>query len=553
MTFLQKHHRLVFYGFWIMLGLMQSALTELQDDEAYYWVFSKYPDWGYFDHPPLTAILIKAGYAIFPNEFGVRLFPFLLHVLTLLLLDKLTGKKNPALFYSMALSIAILQLSGFLAVPDTSLIFSTALFFFCYKKFIHSNDFLTVLLLAVSSALLLYSKYQGALVILFVVMSNLQLLKSHRIYIAGLIAFLLFLPHLVWQINHGWVTIRYHLFESNVNQYEIGFTLSYLAGQFLSAGPIVGFILIPAAFLYKPRDKFEKALRFTLIGIYVFFLVSSLRGKVEMNWTAPVLVPLFILAFHFLDKKTRWSSLLIKILPLSLFLILAGRLIMIADIVPFTTIQKRYHAWKEWPQEMKIRTTGLPVVFSNSYQRASKYWFYSGQMTFSQNLYKEHRNQYNFWPVEDSLVGKPVYYADIYDLHRFPDSVKTAFGWVGYRFDSSFKSFSKMDIVPVKNEYKTYKDEMLSINATVSISPIYRELINIETGSNSKLLLAVFNKKGWVRDIETGLDILDLLSQKISLNIDNPLDEGKYTLMFAIQTDGYFPVHAGPRFDLRVE
>jgi hypothetical protein len=50
--FLQKNHRLVFYGIWLLLGLMQAGLTELQDDEAYYWVFSRYLDWGYFDHPP---------------------------------------------------------------------------------------------------------------------------------------------------------------------------------------------------------------------------------------------------------------------------------------------------------------------------------------------------------------------------------------------------------------------------------------------------------------------------------------------------------------------
>ena len=56
---LVQNQRVIFYGMWIILGVFQAALTELQDDEAYYWVFSKYPEWGYFDHPPLIAILIK--------------------------------------------------------------------------------------------------------------------------------------------------------------------------------------------------------------------------------------------------------------------------------------------------------------------------------------------------------------------------------------------------------------------------------------------------------------------------------------------------------------
>ena len=96
-AFLRNHHRLIFYATWIILGLIQSGLTELQDDEAYYWVYSKYLAWGYFDHPPMIAVLVKMGYAIFPNELGVRLFPLLLNALSLLIIEKLISKKNPIL------------------------------------------------------------------------------------------------------------------------------------------------------------------------------------------------------------------------------------------------------------------------------------------------------------------------------------------------------------------------------------------------------------------------------------------------------------------------
>src|SRR5882757_4597775 len=135
-SLLQKHHRLAFYSAWIILGLIQSRFTELLDDEAYYWVYSKFPDWGYFDHPPMTAMLIKMGYFIFHNELGVRLFFLLLNILSLLIIEKLLDKERPFLFYGIVLSLAVLQLSGFSAVPDTPLIFFTALFFWCYKRFL---------------------------------------------------------------------------------------------------------------------------------------------------------------------------------------------------------------------------------------------------------------------------------------------------------------------------------------------------------------------------------------------------------------------------------
>ena len=127
----QKNHRLLFYGLWLLLSLIQAGLTELLDDEAYYWVFSQYLDWGYFDHPPMIAVLVKLGYAIFPNELGVRLFPLLLNIFSLVIIEKLIDKKNPVLFYTISLSVAVLQIIGFAAVPDIPLIFFTALFFLC--------------------------------------------------------------------------------------------------------------------------------------------------------------------------------------------------------------------------------------------------------------------------------------------------------------------------------------------------------------------------------------------------------------------------------------
>jgi len=56
--FFQKHHRLLFYSSWLLLALAQAASTELIADEAYYWVYSRFPAWGYFDHPPMIAFII---------------------------------------------------------------------------------------------------------------------------------------------------------------------------------------------------------------------------------------------------------------------------------------------------------------------------------------------------------------------------------------------------------------------------------------------------------------------------------------------------------------
>src|ERR1700730_8069426 len=151
-------------------------MTGLFDDEAYYWVYSRFLDWGYFDHPPMIALLIKIGYAIFPNELGVRLLVAILSTASLWLIEKLLNEKNDKLFYGIALSMAVLQLGGIIAVPDIPLLFFTTLFFIVYKRFVANPNLLNCIWTGFCIALLFYSKYHGFLVVVFTLASNPRLL-----------------------------------------------------------------------------------------------------------------------------------------------------------------------------------------------------------------------------------------------------------------------------------------------------------------------------------------------------------------------------------------
>ena len=128
MKFIKRNHRLFFFLIWFLINLIQAGTTELFDDEAYYWIYSQYPAWGYFDHPPMIAWLIKAGYTIFPTELGVRLFMVLMNTATLFIILKLAEKKNDFLFYAIGSSIAVAQIGGIIAVPDIPLLFFVSLF-----------------------------------------------------------------------------------------------------------------------------------------------------------------------------------------------------------------------------------------------------------------------------------------------------------------------------------------------------------------------------------------------------------------------------------------
>src|SRR5205814_7472172 len=63
----------------VALRLVAAAWTPLTFDEAYYWMWSKHLASGYYDHPPMVALVIRLGTMIAGDtELGVRLVSILL-------------------------------------------------------------------------------------------------------------------------------------------------------------------------------------------------------------------------------------------------------------------------------------------------------------------------------------------------------------------------------------------------------------------------------------------------------------------------------------------
>lgn len=552
-SFLQKHHRLLFYSTWLILALAQSASTELIADEAYYWVYSRFPDWGYFDHPPMIAVLIRSGYTIFHNELGVRLICAVLSTLTILIIELLTERKNPLLFYLIVLSIGILQIAGFLAVPDTPLLFFTAVFFYTYRRFVQKLNWQNSLLLGIAISLLFYTKYHGLLIVLFAFLSNLKLFTRWQTWLVGLFVLLLYSPHLLWQWQHDWVSFRYHLFESNVSAYRLSYTTDYLLGQLLLAGPFAGFILLPAAFMYKTKDETEKALKFALLGVYLIFLISSFRGKVEVNWTMPALVPLIVLSHQFIIDKTSWVKPLRIIAFISLILIVAGRFYLVIDIGPDNSVKNRFHNNRVWAEAITEKTKDIPVVFYNSYQRASLFWFYSGIQSHSHNPYWDRRSNYNFWPTESNLLGKNVFIADIYGIDSFSDSINTKKGWIGFTKDTMYSALGAVMIFPNQDKIITRNTAIESFACSSFIPPQYLYFLKMHPELNIEILAGVFKGKELIKQVNTGVTLMDLLNKKngVEPTLDlSDISPAKYVLRFGIKSKNYPVTHNSGKIQL---
>jgi hypothetical protein len=431
--------------------------------------------------------------------------------------------------------------------------FFTAMFFLSYQKFLAAGTVINTILLGVITALMLYSKYHAVLIVLFTLLSNLSLLKRWPVYLAGLVALLLYVPHLFWQYQHNWMSFRYHLFESNVNPYKPSYTTEYILGQLLIAGPVAGFIFWRALIRYAPKTATERALKFTGLGIFIFFLISSFRGRVEANWTAPAIIPIMVLSHQYLQNHSGWRKWTYRLLPLTFLLVLFVRIIIVVDLLPVRAVYERFHQYETWPQQLKERTAGLPIIFNSSYQKASKYWFYSGQPSLSLNDYKRRRNNYNFWPLEDQVFGRPVYIIDPEVSSLQTDSLQTPIGNLHYARDTAFHSFGSIIFVPEKASYEIEERKGFMLKA--SFKPGHYGSFRAANSTGAfKVKLGIYDKQKWIQDVDPGLSLQQLFSrQTVEIPLDLTLQKGTFYLRFAIESDAGWFTHNSDKIKLVIK
>ena len=163
---------------------------------------------------------------------------------------------------------------------DNALIFFTATFFLLYRRYLNEDSILLALLLGINAAAMLYSKHYGLLIIFFVLASNISLLKRKSFYLSIGLSMVLLVPAVFWQYDHGFVSLRYHLFDSLSQPFEITNMIDFIIGQILIAGPITGALFLFASIRHNAKGKFESGLKYTLVGMFGFFLLATFQFKV---------------------------------------------------------------------------------------------------------------------------------------------------------------------------------------------------------------------------------------------------------------------------------
>jgi hypothetical protein len=388
-----------FYSALILSTIIKIALTlfiPFTGDEAYFFVWGKYPDFGYYDHPPMIGWLIHGLLYGGDNRFVLRLPTIIFGIIigwllyeSLKKVDKEKAQLTAALFW-----ISPFNLFNVIITTDTPLILFTFLsgLFFFYGFGAGKRGLFWFLFSGIFLGLAFSSKY-FAVLLGVAYLGYLLLFQRNRKGITGMVC--VFLPaipfvllNLYWNYTHCWDNIIFNFFIRHKNPFQfnpIHFVL-FLVGQIYLITPVVFY------FLFKDRKSIRENLitenlfiiHLILYGIPILILaVISFFKSIGLHWTLSFIPFVFIVTAVLLPRQT--LKRMVK--PMTLFS--AGHLcLVIVVLILFQTGRlNNLGLYKDTIISIKAREISQllkPIqegflLTTESYDDASMLQYYSGQ------------------------------------------------------------------------------------------------------------------------------------------------------------------------------
>jgi Dolichyl-phosphate-mannose-protein mannosyltransferase len=306
----------------VLMRLVGAAWTPITFDEAYYWIWAKNLAFGYYDHPPGVALVIRLGTMIAGDtEFGVRLVSILLALpmsyAVFRTAEILFGGTRVAANATILLNVTLMAAVGTLIVtPDSPLLVASSFVLFSLAKLLESGRGAWWLVVGVAVGLALLSKYTAmffgpAIVIWLISVPKLRRwFFSPWLYLGGLAALAVFSPVILWNADHHWVSFIKQLGRSQIDHFRLSFLVELIPTQVAFATPLVFILGAMGLSALVRREDGALASRALISAMFwvitLYFLWHATHARVEANWFAPVYPALAIAAAVAADV-TQWE------------------------------------------------------------------------------------------------------------------------------------------------------------------------------------------------------------------------------------------------------
>ncbi len=476
---------------------IQAAFTPIIGDEAYYWMWSQRMDWGFFDHPPLVALMINIGDTLFSGTFGMRLVTVLFSVISCWALWHLIPPKHRERPFSALLLVVLFFVSpvfsvyGFITTPDAPLLLFSVLYLWGFVNFQKKASLRNGVLVGVMAAGLMYSKYHGVLLIVFSFLSDLSLLKKRNFYVATLVGLLLYTPHLLWLYENDFATFKYHLVQRADREFKLKNVSAYLLNCVLLLNPLLLGLFVWLWVKEGTRTVINRRLYLWVFwGFLLFFGFSSLRDHVEPQWIAIAALPM-LLMLHHLTMEWSGSKKPVKALALaSLGLIVLVRIFLMLPLQLKDPVHEKGEAHFK---KIDSLAQGRNVVFVNTFQDASLYTYFTGKPAISHNVFFYRKNQYDLWHYEDDFHNRPALIASNYRIGAMDTLRIDKRSLLHWRYVEEFPMVEKIQLEAVGMEKVLQKGNEYHI--TLTIKNPYDHVLPLTDKEHPYKLHVLFHKR----------------------------------------------------------
>ncbi len=454
----------------VRLAYLAAGKIELSEDEAYQWLWSKHLDLSYFSKPPLIAYTQALGTTLWDDtEFGVRFFSPVLGAIGGWLLVRFLAKEAAglaALLLALATVATPLLMVGstLLTIDSLSVLFWVAAMVSGWKA-VQEDATRAWLWTGLWVGLGVLSKYIGLFqwlcwAVFFLMWRPARgQLRRPGPYLALAVSLVCLLPVVIWNAQHDWITLSHLADRGGLDQswqptarYLVDFLIAEVG--LLNPNFFAGSIGAAIGVWRSHRgDPFRVYLFSMGVPLVLFYLIYTLRGRVQPNWIAPAILPLFCLMV--VDWEKRWRAGARSVIRWFAAAVFLGLLVVIPVHAPrllkkvtFGALPAKFNplrrvlGWQETAAlvgqaRSELAKEGQPVfVIGDHYGITSLLSFYipeareaipADRLVYYQSSDRP-KNQFWFWPGYQMRKGEnAIYVAEVKEAEPCPARLQREF------------------------------------------------------------------------------------------------------------------------------
>jgi len=275
----------------VILHVVTNGRYGFHRDELQVLDDARHMDWGFVAYPPVTPFIERIGLALFGTSLvGLRMFSVLAQAIALIVTGLMARELGAKCLAQVVAALAV-AVSPFPLFEGTEFQYSSfdylwcVLIAYCLIRLLNSENPRWWLGIGAGIGLGMMTKYTMGFFVAGIVAGTLctpvrRYLKSPWLWGGAALALLIFLPNLIWQVQHDFISLHFlrYIHARDVRQ---GRANGFIRHQFtICTNPFVAWLWI-AGFWYffgSPERKRYKLLAWLYLTEFALFFFANGRG-----------------------------------------------------------------------------------------------------------------------------------------------------------------------------------------------------------------------------------------------------------------------------------